>query len=172
MNRKQCIGGLAALTTTLAATGIAHAAKICWEAEKPASMSKPFRRASGQSKPYSGTGYIEVPWDQNKTKGIGQATYKFNVKTAGVYSVWARAFWANGCGNSIGVKVNNGAMATLGEDGTYDAWHWVGGKVRVRLNAGMNTLVLKNTETGPRVDQFYLTTDPDYVPTGPRKVTS
>ena len=47
----------------------------------------------------------------------------------------------------------------LGEDGTYDAWHWVGGKARVKLNAGVNTLVLSNRETGVKVDQFFLCED-------------
>lgn len=146
-------------------------AKICFEAESAGTISSPLRKVlPGANKKYSGKGYIEIPWDQNKSKGIGQATYRINVKTPGTYYMWARTFWANGCGNSIEVSVN-GSSRTLGEDGTYDNWHWVDTKVRVNLKAGVNTFVLKNRETGIRVDQFFLCQDGDYVPTGIRKAT-
>ena len=145
-------------------------AKVCFEAEKFVAIESPLKKISQSG--VSGGGAIEIPWDQNKTKGIGSATYKFNVPTAGVYYVWARTFWANGCGNSVKVNVNNSGDKILGEDGTYDAWHWVGGRARVQLKAGVNTLVLKNSETGVKVDQFFFCQDKDYIPVGPRKVTS
>ena len=159
----------------LASTGASYAAgaRICFEAEKPASMTKPFHpvKVTDTKDKVSGTGYLEIPWDRNKTKGEGQANYTVKVTTPGVYTVWARAYWANGCGNSIGVSVNGGPMAVLGEDGTYDSWHWVGGRFKVALKAGNNTLVFKNHETGPRVDQFFLCQDASYEPTGIRKIT-
>jgi hypothetical protein len=156
----------------LMATGSAFAAnvRICFEAEKPATVEAPLKKVTGQTGKISGGGFLEIPWDRNETKGKGQATYKFNVAQAGTYTLWARTFWANGCGNSIAVSVNGGPSAILGEDGTYDEWKWRGG-VRVNLKAGANTLVLKNRETGVRVDQFFLCTDNEYTPTGIRKVT-
>jgi len=163
-----------ALTTVAGVATVAYAAnaKICFEAESATTISSPLRKVqAGANKKYSGKGFIDIPWDQNKTKGIGQATYKIKVKTPGSYHLWARTFWANGCGNSIEVLVN-GSSRVLGEDGTYDNWHWVDTKVRVALKAGVNTIVLKNHETGVRIDQFYLTMDNDYVPTGIRKITS
>jgi hypothetical protein len=48
----------------------------------------------------------------------------------------------------------------------------VGGTAKVRLTAGVNKLVLKNRETGVSVDQFFLSQDSGYTPTGIRKVTS
>jgi hypothetical protein len=146
-------------------------AKVCFEAEKTATLESPLKKVTGGKPDVSGGGYLEIPWDENKTKGIGEATYKFNVKTAGTYYVWARTFWANGCGNSILVNVNGSSDKILGEDGTYDAWHWVGGKARVTLKAGANTLVLKNRETGVRVDQFFMCQDGNYTPVGMRKIT-
>ncbi|HVF10557.1 MAG TPA: hypothetical protein VNA16_07135 [Abditibacteriaceae bacterium] len=160
---------LAAVAST-STVAVAANAKICFEAESADSkaVEKPLRKVlSGPNKKYSGKGYIEIPWDQNKTKGIGQATYRINVKTPGIYYLWARTYWANGCGNSIKVLVN-GSARTLGGDGTYDNWHWVDTKARVTLKAGLNIFVLKNAETGIRVDQFFLCQDPDYVPTGIR----
>lgn len=156
-----------------AGVALAAGARVCWEAETAGTMQKPLRKVMGSgNKPYSGKGYLEIPWDENKSKGKGQAVYTFKVKTPGVYTVWARTYWANGCGNSVAVSVNGGSPKILGEDGTYDKWHWVGGNARVKLNAGANKLILKNRETGVSIDQFFLTQDPDYTPTGIRKVTS
>ncbi|PQV63000.1 hypothetical protein B1R32_11742 [Abditibacterium utsteinense] len=155
----------------LAPASFAANAKVCFEAEKPAAIVSPLQKVMGKGAVVSSGGYLEIPWDQNKTKGIGSATYKFNVKTAGTYYIWARTFWANGCGNSVEASVNGSDGKILGEDGTYDAWHWVGGRARVALKAGTNTLTLKNRETGVRVDQFFLCQDGDYAPTGIRKIT-
>ena len=165
--------GALAIGTISSASVYAAGAKVCIEAETATTVQSPLKKVmSGSSKLYSGKGYIDIPWDQNKTKGIGTATLRFNVKTAGVYYVWGRTFWANGCGNSVEVSVNGGAPKILGEDGTYDKWHWVGGAARVQLKAGANTLVLKNRETGVRVDQFFFTQDGGYTPVGIRKVTN
>lgn len=163
------------LTAGVLAPGVAWAAnaKVCFEAEKTSSVKSPLKVLNpGKSSKYSGAGFLDIPWDKNKTKGLGSATYRVNVKTAGTYYLWARTFWANGCGNSIAVSVNGGAPITLGEDGTYDKWHWVGGNARVNLKAGVNTFVIHNRETGVRVDQVFLSQDRDYTPTGIRKVTS
>lgn len=150
---------------------LAANAKVCFEAETPKSIETPLKKVTGQGKSVSGGGFLEIPWDQNKTKGIGSASYTFNVKTAGVYTVWARTFWANGCGNSVEVSVNGGDSKILGEDGTYDTWHWVGGRARVTLKAGANTLKLHNRETGVRVDQFFFCQDADYIPVNIRTIT-
>lgn len=166
------IGSAVALSSMLVGATWAANAKVCFEAESAGAVQSPLKKVVSAAKPeYSGKGYIEIPWDQNKSKGIGSATIKFNAKKAGVYYVWARTFWANGCGNSVEVKVNNGDAKILGEDGTYDKWHWVGGVARVQLKAGANTLVLKNRETGVRVDQFFFCQDPEYTPQGKRPIT-
>ena len=172
-NNGKMIGAMALCATTLVApSALAAGAKVCFEAENVSALQKPLIRKWGSpNKPYSGNGYLEIPWDKNKTKGIGQAVYRIRVAKAGVYSLWARTFWANGCGNSVAVSVNGSTPKVLGEDGTYDKWHWVGGNARVKLNAGVNTVVLKNRETGVSVDQFYLTQDADYTPVGIRKPT-
>jgi hypothetical protein len=161
------------ISVLAASAAYAQTARVCFEAESTASIQKPLKIVSGGSnKPYSGKGYLAIPWDKNESKGKGQATYTFNAKTAGIYTIWARTFWENGCGNSILVTVNGGRDIILGEDGTYNKWHWVGGATRVKLKAGKNTLVLKNRETGVMVDQFFFSQDSGYTPTGIRKVTS
>lgn len=176
-----------AATVAVAATGWASGtamaagnAKICWEGEKAGAMQAPLKKVppvptvdknDALHPGFSGKGYLEIPWDKNKTKGIGQATYKINAKTPGIYYLWARTFWANGCGNSIAVAVNGGEPKILGQDGTYNKWHWVGGNVRIALKPGVNTVTLKNRETGVCVDQFFLCQDGEYIPTGKRPTT-
>jgi hypothetical protein len=165
--------GLLAAVFATGTSAMAANAKVCFEAESASSVQSPIKKVTpGSSSKYSGRGYLDIPWDQNKTKGVGQAVVTVNVKTAGTYYLWARTFWANGCGNSIGVGVNGGSSITLGEDGTYDKWHWVGGNTRVSLKAGANTFVIKNRETGVRVDQIFLCQDGDYTPVGKRPITS
>ncbi len=162
---------LCALTALLSGVALADNAKVCFEAENTASLQSPIRVVKGKGASVSGGGYLEIPWDQNKTKGVGYATYAFKAPKAGAYYLWARCYWANGCGNSIQAGTSKTNMKVLGEDGTYDAWHWVGGTARFTLKAGKNTFVLHNHETGVRVDQFFLCTDPEYTPTGIRPIT-
>lgn len=174
LNRKyQMLFALPVLATVFApATAWAQNAKICFEAESAKAVQSPLKLAKpGKNKAYSGSGYLDIPWDKNKSKGVGSASYTINVKTPGTYYLWARTFWANGCGNSIAISVNGGSPITLGEDGTYDKWHWVGGIARVNLKAGANTFKIHNRETGVRVDQVFLSQDRLYTPTGIRKAT-
>jgi hypothetical protein len=172
MNKISSLLALGAANLMVISGALAQNTKVCFEAEGAGKIVSPLQKKSGAAaKLVSGGGYIEIPWDNNKTKGIGSATIRFNVKKAGVYNLWSRVFWANGCGNSIEAVVNGGSPKILGEDGTYDRWHWVGGSAKVALKAGTNVLVLKNRETGVKVDQFFLCTDSDYVPVGPRKIT-
>ncbi|HEX8464022.1 MAG TPA: hypothetical protein VF627_05325 [Abditibacterium sp.] len=162
---------LGAAVALLAPVALAANAKVCFEAEKVATIESPLKKVTGKGADVSGGGYLEIPWDENKTKGLGSATYKFNVKTAGTYYLWARAFWQNGCGNSVEVSVNGSDSKILGEDGTYNSWHWVGGRARVALKAGVNTLTLKNRETGVQVDQFFMCQDGKYTPVNTRPIT-
>lgn len=165
-------GSLLAAIATTSANAEAANAKVCFEAEGASSVESPIKKVTpGASSKYSGRGYLDIPWDKNKTKGVGKAIVRVKVKTPGLYYLWARTYWANGCGNSIGISVNGGDLATIGEDGTYDKWHWPDSHVRVNLKAGVNTFVIKNKETGVRVDQIFLCQDGDYTPTGIRKVT-
>jgi hypothetical protein len=167
--QKWLAGGAAAAALGVAGHSAWSAgARVCFEAESATSVQSPLKKVA--AKGVGGSGYLAIPWDKNKTKGIGQATYKVNAPASGTYYLWARVYWQNGCGNSVLVSVND-TERVLGEDGLYDRWHWVGGSARVPLKAGANTIVLKNRETGVRVDQFYLTQDGGYTPTGIRKAT-
>jgi len=169
---RKVIGVAVAVLGMLPCAAWASNNKICFEGEAPSKLVSPLKKVlPGYDKEYSGRGYLEIPWDRNKTKGLGSATYRIRVTKPGLYYLWARTFWQNGCGNSISVKVNGQAPVILGEDGTYDHWHWVGGTARVKLNAGLNTFEVQNRETGVRVDQVFLCESANYAPAGIRKIT-
>ena len=125
----------------------------------------------------SGAAAIEVPEGANPKaeegkpppKLTGECTLTFKVPQDGTYSLWARAWWLDGCGNSFAVSVDGGDRATI-SSGNYKRWHWVRGP-KLRLTAGTHTLVLHNTEDGARLDQIFLTSDPARIPVGKEKAT-
>ncbi len=164
---------IALVLAGLAVSTAAHAAtKLCIEAESATAIVPALKKVTSGTKPdYSGKGYIHIPWDKNETKGLGQATLKLSAPNAGNYYVSARTFWENGCGNSI-LLIINGQERMLGEDGTYNKWHWVSNPTKIPLKAGANTIILKNRETGVKVDQIFLTDDSEYEPQGIRKITN
>jgi hypothetical protein len=164
---------IALVLAGLAISSAAHAAtKICFEAESANAVESVLKKVTpGTNKDYSGKGYIHIPWDKNETKGQGQASFKLNVTKPGNYYVFARTFWENGCGNSI-LLIINGQERMLGEDGTYNKWHWVSNPTKVPLKAGANTIILKNRETGVKIDQIFLTDDSQYEPVGIRQITN
>lgn len=117
----------------------------------------------------SGNRYIEVaPGSKKPSEGgiAGHARYTFKLKSAGVFHLWARCFWQDGCGNSFTVQFDGQPSFTFGQDATYNTWHWVKAPPRLtfKLAAGTHTLTLFNREDGIRVDQLLLTTDSRYVP--------
>jgi hypothetical protein len=94
----------------------------------------------------------------------GAALYKFNVPQPGKYRLWVRAYWDDGCGNSLKVSMNKGQSLMLGEDGTYKRWHWVSAPTIYDLPAGDSSLEVLNSEDGVRFSRFLLTRDLDMVP--------
>ncbi len=173
MRKSVCLllgGAIAAVWSGPSLLHAAGFAKICFEAEYAKSVDAPMRVIKKSNKNWSGEGYLEVPPEAGK-KG-GDAAYTISVAQAGSYSVWARTFWQDGCGNSVGVQVDDYSPATLGQDGTYNRWHWVNAKgAKYKLSAGKHTVKLLNREDGIMVDQVFLTTDDEYVPEGIRPAT-
>jgi hypothetical protein len=66
---KCSVAASAALLAFGASAAYAANAKICFEAEGAATVQKPLRKVQGSAnKPYSGKGYLEIPWDKNESK--------------------------------------------------------------------------------------------------------
>lgn len=95
------------------------------------------------------------------------ATYIFNTHVAGSYTIWARTYAVNGDNNSLYYALNptDATVYTLIKWSFYGQWGWC--KLgTVSLTAGQNALAIKYRHHGGKFDQFLLTTDPAFTPTG------
>ncbi|NOY81988.1 MAG: hypothetical protein GXP31_13405 [Kiritimatiellaeota bacterium] len=81
-------------------------------------------------------------------------------------AVWMRVFWEGSCGNSIYYRHTDGTTLAVGNDGTYDIWHWLKVPKSFRFKKGRNTFYVLNREDGVRLDQIVITGDLEYVPQG------
>jgi hypothetical protein len=161
--------------------------RVCFEAEQAQSITPYF---SKRTTPYtdprhrsSSGGYLEIPEGVHQAKGHrrgetyypGVVTYQVNIPSAGTYTFWARSLWVFGTdddcgGNTFWVKIGDQADQLFGVDGTYLVWAWRKLKQPVRLSAGIVTILLKNHQDGPMIDQIFLTRS-TFVPVGPMPVT-
>ncbi len=159
---------LALLMAASVAAWAARRVKIVVEAEHYYSI-KP-SMSLGTSQKASGGKYVYIPLkrphgeNESGPYDTGNAVYKIKIPTTGVYRLWARTNWYDSCGNSFFVVVDDKHKSWIGEDGTYQRWHWVRGKT-YQLTAGVHTFRFQNREDGAKLDQFLLTTDLRYVPT-------
>lgn len=157
---------------------------VTWEAEDANVIEEPFKKRTGtkadkrpRPQKNSGTGWVEIPNKANGDKKEGDGSdlpgkvgFKVNVPASGSYTVWGRVLWPDGCGNSFWVVKEGRPKQILGEDGTYDAWHWVAAKQKVALTKGVNVIEFGNREDGVLLDQVQITTG-SRVPTAEVKPT-
>ena len=55
---------------------------------------------------------------------------------------------------------------TVGNDGTYNAWHWMKSPKSYKLRAGKHKLYILNREDGIKFAQAFITNDKNLVPQG------
>ena len=153
---------------------------ICFEAESPHTVTSPLGRAHAAdntaSAPLrriedaSADSYLGVPQGAGKPPKVnGRATFVFPVQKEGRYFLWARVWWLDGCGNSLGMHLDDNPAFTFGQDGTYQRWHWFkapGNLQQLKLSPGLHTLTISNREDGAYIDQLLLTRHERYVPVG------
>lgn len=124
----------------------------------------------------SGGKCILVPEEVKKDKSkppTGSVKLVFKVPADGTYYIHPRVFWQHGCGNSINMIMNDAEPVAI-RDANYQVWHWItlvtGPKLdKVKgfaLKAGENTLIFANREPGVRLDQVFITDDPEKRPAG------
>jgi hypothetical protein len=107
------------------------------------------------------------PEGQDSDMKYGGATYELQVAAAVTCKIWVRAWWEGSCGNTVCVRLGEqGKILTVGNDGTYDSWHWLEVPGTFSLEKGTITLYLLNREDGIRIDQILLTNDMEYFPQG------
>ncbi|MBT3287812.1 MAG: hypothetical protein HN380_10745 [Victivallales bacterium] len=96
----------------------------------------------------------------------GGATFEVEIPEDMTVKIWVRVWWDGSCGNTAYVRMGEkGKLFCIGNDGTYDEWHWVSVPSEdLKLKKGKNTLYLLNREDGVRFDQLFITDDMEYVP--------
>ncbi|MFW5915629.1 MAG: hypothetical protein ACOCTQ_04060 [Planctomycetota bacterium] len=103
-----------------------------------------------------------------------QAVLDVEVEESGTYYPWARVWWADSCGNSIEIRVEDDGEEVDSfriTDGSYEWWHWLpmAGSGGLQLDAGAYTLRVVNREDGARLHRILLVNEDyeSYTPTGP-----
>ncbi len=128
-----------------------------------AKLSRPFAHAVDAE----ASGKVLILGEVGK-KELAQAepiAVAFDCKVADDYQIWLRAWWKDGCGNSISLGLDDAKPRRVGNDGTYQSWHWVR-CYTASLSAGPHTLSLKPSEPNIKVDQVLLTTNREAFPEG------
>ena len=159
----------------IAALAYGATTKVVFEGEHYTSITPSMTQ--GSSGDASNGAYVQVPlqrphgYEEGAPTDTGKAVYKIKIPVAGSYRVWARCHWYDGCGNSFFLKIDDKPAVVLGQDGTYQRWHWVKGPT-LHLGTGQHTIVLQNREDGSKLDEALLTTDLRYVPVRIEKETA
>ena len=98
-------------------------------------------------------------------KEYAAASYPFSLSRPTTVTLWLRASWQDGCGNSIAASFDDGPPRLVGNDGTYHTWHWVRG-FQAELETGQHELKLHPREDGLGLDQILVTSDAQARPSG------
>lgn len=107
------------------------------------------------------------PEGQDPDMKYGGASYELIVEAPVTCKIWVRTWWEGSCGNTVCVRLGEkGKPLTVGNDGTYDSWHWLETPGVFKLDKGTHTLFLLNREDGIRIDQILVTNDMEYYPQG------
>jgi len=148
----------------------ARGTKICFEAESAKSIEEPMCLVSNRIKNVSGAA-ISIPEKAGNPPKLckGAASYTFDLRKKGSYTLWCRVWWNGECSNSFTARINDNPPILFGEDATYKTWHWVKYPVsrtspKIKLEAGKQTLKIENREDGIMVDQIILSADKRFVP--------
>lgn len=97
------------------------------------------------------------------------AQYTFSVPAAGNYAVWARVKAADGGTHSFYFALNPGAGTAYTLKSTYPnygSWVWLKLNGAAALSAGNNVLAIHYRQALCKIDQFLVTDDSAFVPSG------
>jgi len=130
----------------------------------------------------SGGRCVYVPPNTNvgpkKKNPKGHVRLTFTAPKDGKYYIHPRVWWTDGCSNSMGLIISQNGKArreTVFTNSTYKAWQWfkfpspdpASEHPRAfRLKAGECVLTFTNQEDNVKLDQVYVTDDPEDAPAG------
>jgi hypothetical protein len=161
---------VALIAVGLVSAVLAVSNKVVVEAEKYTSIVPSMQKVA--SSVASGGAFVQIPLrrphavSETSAGDDGRAVYSVTIPSAGSYRFWARTHWHDACGNSFFLKIGSKPSVVLGQDGTYQRWHWVKGPI-VELPAGAVQVTIQNREDGAKLDQFLFTKNLNYVPVRP-----
>ncbi|OGV77092.1 MAG: hypothetical protein A3K19_30665 [Lentisphaerae bacterium RIFOXYB12_FULL_65_16] len=97
----------------------------------------------------------------------GGAVFAVDIPKPMKCKIWVRVWWEGSCGNSLYLSAGRDPKpVVVGNDGTYEAWHWLEAQQMFEFDAGKQEFRVLNREDGIRVDQVLITGDLQYVPQG------
>ena len=148
---------------------------IWLEAEDADPLTADFEVASDTSA--SNDKYIWIPEETSWNPGKGSATYALSITSPGEYVIWGRVLADTTENNSFFVRIDDSPDALWTMETSPDwAWdqvnHWGSGTetdpeidpVTVILSAGDHNLIIKQRESGTRLDRLFITNDMSYIP--------
>ena len=97
----------------------------------------------------------------------GGCVFEFETAEDFNAEIWLNVVWDGSCGNTIDIRVDDEKKSvTVGNDGTYNAWHWMKSPKSYKLRAGKHKLYILNREDGIKFAQAFITNDKNLVPQG------
>lgn len=97
----------------------------------------------------------------------GGCVFEFETAEDFNAEIWLNVVWDGSCGNTIDIRIDDEKKSvTVGNDGTYNAWHWMKSPKSYKLRAGKHKLYILNREDGIKFAQAFITNDKDLVPQG------
>jgi len=112
----------------------------------------------------SGEGYIYAPKGSDP-HDKGYLEYEIDIPEPGTYRLWARCYWPDTAANSFLESFDGGTETILGNDLSFDSWHWVPGQ-SYPFSEGKRLLRIRDREDGSRLDKLLLTPSSAYIPKG------
>lgn len=146
---------------------------LLFNMDKATQVTMPMRKAVDENGDFSngllvipdGTGV--PPAGKNPALEHGGAVFHFEVKQETTAYLWFNVMWDGSCGNTLDVKVDDDKMSyTVGNDGTYNAWHWQKSPKSYKLTPGRHKITVLNREDGIKLAQVLLLQDKEYIPEG------
>jgi hypothetical protein len=136
------------------------------EAEEAESITKPCVISNDtDASNHAGIAIYEGSGTGWRGEAGGNAIYTFDLPVKGIYNLWARTRWSDGCGNAFFASINKQKRLLLGNDSVFHEWHWI--KLsNLKMNRGINHLEIANREDGVELDKLLLTNDSSFQPRG------
>ncbi len=122
---------------------------------------------------FKGTGYVTTADNgTSTTNSTAYLDYALDIRTPGVYTVWARCSQPDTNGNLSQISFTTTPASSLPDRiaSNFDAssaqagWYWVKLPELRSLRPGILRMRLNRYDDGHRIDQFVLSSDPDYNP--------